>query len=88
MSRCPWAIQYGVTLHTRCIKDAGHENNPNTATHMGRGLREFPDQTIRWLNGDRRQYMTHRDDQYSWDVLPETFTDESLREFMERGPEV
>ena len=86
--RCPWAIKYGVTLCTRCIKDPGHENDANTATHTGRGLREFPDQTIRWLEGDSRQFLTDREDMHSWDEIPDSFTEEQLKEFMERGPEV
>lgn len=75
-------------MHTRCIKDVGHENDVNTATHMGRGLREFPDQTIRWLDGDRRAYLTEKDEDYSWDEIPDSFTDEDLREFMRRGPQI
>jgi hypothetical protein len=61
MERCPYAIGFGVTLHTRCAYEAGHQGN-----HQGRGLQEFPYQTIEWIPGDRREYTTELDHDYAW----------------------
>lgn len=61
--RCEWAIKYGIVLHTRCVLDAGHDG----LMHEGRGLEEFPYQTIQWLKGDRREYITTRDAMYAWE---------------------
>lgn len=62
MSRCPWAIKFGVKLHTRCKKPPDHIDN-----HVGRGLPEFEFQRIEWMAGDRREYMTERDDAHAWE---------------------
>jgi hypothetical protein len=59
--RCPWAIKYGVTLVTRCMRENGHEGS-----HVGRGLVQFPYQTVEWFEGDRRQFISERPDEYSW----------------------
>lgn len=82
MSRCTWAIQYGTTLATRCYKELGHVFDPNNGTHVGKGLIEFPYQEIRWFDGDRRQFLTEREDEYSWEALKV----EGMDEF--NGPEV
>ena len=62
MGRCPWAIRYGPTLHTRCHRDAGHAE----LSHEGKGLAQFPYQRVEWWPGDRREYRTDRPDPYSW----------------------
>lgn len=61
--RCPWAITYGVVLTTRCFKALGHED----VTHSGRGLRQFPDQVVSWIAGDRREFMSDIEDSYTWE---------------------
>lgn len=66
--RCPWAIKYGMALATRCTKDAGHEEDVNDSTHAGRGLVQYPEQTIRWLHGDTRQFTTDNEAEYSYHV--------------------
>jgi hypothetical protein len=60
--RCPVAIRFGTTLHTRCALPAGHEG-----LHEGRGLRQFSYQVIRWHPGDRREHRTARDDEHAWE---------------------
>lgn len=60
--RCRWAIAF-VSLHTRCDRDAGHED----LLHEGPGLAEFPYQRISWLPGDRREYETDRDEPAAWE---------------------
>lgn len=67
--RCPMAIKFGVTLHTRCRLDARHNTFSSTAMrqHEGRGLEHYPEQAIHWLPGDRREYETDRTDEYSWE---------------------
>lgn len=63
MSRCHVAIKYGTTLTTRCrLKDTGHEQ------HRGKGLAEFPYQEIVWLAGDRRTFLSSRDDEFAWEL--------------------
>ena len=61
--RCPYAIKFGVTLHTRCHLDAGHG-----ALHEAAGLAAFDYQRISWLTGDRREYTTDRSDERAWEV--------------------
>jgi hypothetical protein len=61
MTRCPMAVRFGVTLHTRCAYPAGHE----ALMHEGRGL--FPDQRITWAPGDVREYRTDRTDELAWE---------------------
>jgi hypothetical protein len=61
-ARCPWAIKFGTTLHTRCSKAAGHPGEE----HEGRGLAQFAYQRVSWLRGDRREYETTRDDAHAW----------------------
>lgn len=63
--RCPWAIAFGVMLHTRCQSNEGHPG-----LHEGPGLAGYPDQRIRWALGDRREYLTDRADLYAWDAPP------------------
>ena len=60
--RCPWAVKYGVTLHTRCFRQWGHPGS-----HLGRGLRDCLRQSVRWQHGDRREYLTSREDNWSWE---------------------
>jgi hypothetical protein len=73
--RCPWAIGFGTTLHTRCSLPDGHNElnmelaGEHFAGHEGRGLAEFPYQRIRWLRGDRREYETERDDVHAWEQV-------------------
>ena len=59
--RCPWAIKFGVTLHTRCQEVIGHPGS-----HAGRGLEWFPYQHIEWFPGDQREYQTDRVDEHAW----------------------
>jgi hypothetical protein len=62
--RCPWAIQFGLTLHTRCDRDAGHQG-----AHEGPGLARFPYQRVQWYPGDRREYEEHeRLDTSAWEA--------------------
>jgi hypothetical protein len=59
------------TLATRCVLPAGHGVDHPTERewwHHGPGLREFPDQRLDWMPGDRRETMTDRDDEFAWDV--------------------
>lgn len=63
--RCPWAIRFGFTLHTRCKLDAGHEG-----WHQGRGLAQFPKQVIHWAAIDCRAYQTNRGDTHAWEETP------------------
>lgn len=68
--RCPWAIRFGVVLHTRCDKLIGHLApglSVATRQHRGNGLAEFPYQRISWLPGDSREYLTQRNDKYAWE---------------------
>lgn len=74
--RCPWAIKFGTTLHTRCMLPASHGDAPtevavrlpeNSSRHIGRGLEEFSYQRIEWIPGDRREYQTERADEYAWE---------------------
>lgn len=70
VNRCRWAIRYGVTLATRCDRPAGHEEGPDGfgySSHEGHGLAEFPYQRIEWFPGDRRTFLTDRDDIASWE---------------------
>lgn len=62
MARCRWAIKFGHTLHTRCMLQADQHRE-----HTGKGLKEFPYQRITWFVGDRREYPTHRDDEFAWE---------------------
>lgn len=62
MSRCPMAIKFGVTLHTRCGLEAGHPD-----MHEGKGLEPFDFQRVSWLPGDRREYESARDDAHAWE---------------------
>lgn len=62
MGRCRWAIHFGVALHTRCFKPAGH--GPD---HVGQGLEQFTYQRIEWIAGDRREYETDRPDDFAWE---------------------
>lgn len=63
--RCPWAIKWGVTLHTRCMLAPDHTSNGGM--HQGRGLEQFSYQRIEWLPGDRREYQSSRTDEYCWE---------------------
>lgn len=63
--RCDWAIKWGVTYHTRCMRDA--HDVPTDGAHTARGLAEFPYQLITWYAGDRREYQTDREDEHSWE---------------------
>ncbi len=65
--RCHHAIKFGVTLHTRCLKDADHQDH---GSHVGRGLQEFPGQVIEWFESDRRAYLTDREEEYAWEDPP------------------
>ncbi len=71
--RCRWAIRFGVTLHTRCKREAGHgvDNHGDQLAHKGRGLEEFSYQRVEWFPGDRREYETDRSDDFAWEQ-PET----------------
>jgi len=64
--RCRHAILFGVTLTTRCDKDADHIKGPD-GWHEGPGLAEFPYQRVQWLSGDRREFLTDRDDKAAWE---------------------
>jgi hypothetical protein len=66
VKRCRHAIHWGVIQHTRCIREA----DPVHTRHSGKGLSLFPDQRIEWFEGDRRSYLTDRNDEYSWTELP------------------
>lgn len=61
--RCPWAIRFGIRLHTRCDKAMGHEDQQ----HEGPGLSQFPAQRVAWSTGDRREYLTGRGDEHAWE---------------------
>ena len=60
--RCPWAINFGGSLHTRCRWQVGHESY-----HQGNGLEQFEYQRIDWLPGDRREYETDRTEEHAWE---------------------
>jgi hypothetical protein len=62
MTRCPFAIDFGYTLTTRCKLAEGHFGN-----HEGRGLEQFPDQIVEWLPGDRREFESNRTDERAWE---------------------
>lgn len=62
-TRCRAAIKFGITLHTRC----GRDREPTHVWHEGRGLAEFPDQSVRWCEGDQRGYLTDRTDEHAWE---------------------
>lgn len=67
--RCPWAIHYGVTLHTRCDLPPDHGVTvAGPIAHEGPGLAQFPYQRVRWFPGDRREYRTERADPASWEL--------------------
>lgn len=76
--RCRWAILFGLTLHTRCGKAAGHLERGDGA-HEGRGLARFADQSVMWLPGDRREYETRRTDTHAWEGAAAVAT---FREFL------
>ena len=63
--RCSVAIKFGVTLHTRCNKAHDHCLRGDFM-HNGPGLESVPGQIIEWWDGDRRQYVTTRQDKFSW----------------------
>lgn len=58
--RCPYGLNYG-SLSTRCMFKPGH-NGP----HEGKGLRKFTYQRVRWFAGDGREFITERNDEFSW----------------------
>ena len=62
IDRCPWAIRFGVTLHTRC-----HLSKDHDGAHLGKGLAEFPYQEVEWAHADRREYPTARADEHAWE---------------------
>ena len=66
--RCPWAVRFGVILHTRCQRPAGHPGRE----HEGPGLAQFPYQRVSWLDGDRRAYRDadHADATAAWEGDP------------------
>lgn len=73
--RCPWAIHFGVNLHTRCGLREGHcEIRPGQVVqrleHTGPGMAQFPEQTVVWYHDDRRQYLTSHDSPNSWEGPP------------------
>ena len=61
--RCPWAVAFGPTLRTRCIRQEGH-----AGMHEGPGLERFAYQHISWLPGDRRQFQSSRTDEVAWET--------------------
>jgi hypothetical protein len=61
--RCPWAIKFGIGLHTRCGLPRGHAEDK----HIGPGLEEYGYQELHWFAGDSREYETDRDDQWCWE---------------------
>lgn len=63
MTRCPWAIAFGIGRATRCHKEAGHIEHD----HEGPGLPEFPYQRVAWLAGDRREFTTTIESNTSWE---------------------
>jgi hypothetical protein len=65
--RCEYAIHFGITLHTRCMLPADHVKRKATVKHIGGGLSHFPGQTLEWLPGDRREYVTDRTDKFTWE---------------------
>lgn len=67
MKRCPYAIKAGITLTTRCMEDDSHLLDERN--HVGKGLAEFPYQRIEWLPGDRREFITERDDEFAWEEV-------------------
>jgi hypothetical protein len=63
-ARCKFAVQFGQSLATRCRLNRGHHD----PLHVGRGLRRFPDQAVRWLAGDRREFLTETNHEHAWDL--------------------
>lgn len=62
MNRCRYAINFGLTLTTRCMLAEGHDD-----IHVGKGLEQFSYQTIEWSPGDRREFQTDRGDEHAWE---------------------
>lgn len=60
-NRCAYAILYGATLQTRCMKVAGHGGQ-----HTGKGLKKFPYQRIEWFAGDAREYVSDKEHEWTW----------------------
>lgn len=84
--RCPWAVKFGVTLTTRCIRGAGHgvdAPDDHETLHEGRGLPQFEYQRIQWLPGDRREFKTTRDDKHAWEDLGSHLSAVETAEFNE-----
>lgn len=65
MARCPYAIRF-VTLNTRCRLKEGHIES-GLEFHEATGLAQFASyQKFSWLPGDRREYLTDREDTCAW----------------------
>jgi hypothetical protein len=62
--RCTWAINIGGTLHTRCLLEVDHGTVLHPM-HTARGLTEPT--RISWFPGDRREYITDRQDEHAWE---------------------
>lgn len=62
--RCRKALVMDDTLATRCKLNRDHAG----PIHIARGRAELPDQSVRWLDGDRRQFDTDIPDRHAWEV--------------------
>lgn len=58
-------MRFGVYHSTRCGRRIGHTEE----THLGPGLALYGAQEIEWFPGDRREYITCRDEQCAWEGL-------------------
>lgn len=65
-ARCPAAVHIGVRMCSRCYFLAGH-----SGPHIARGAARYPAQRIQWVDGDRRQFLSERTDDYAWDQTRE-----------------
>lgn len=74
--RCPWAVRFGATLASRCRLDADH----GSARHEAGGLAQFPYQKVNWFRGDRREFLSDRDDVNTWTEPVDPANDSAMRE--------
>jgi hypothetical protein len=68
--RCRSAVSL-ITMATRCILPPGHgvEELPSLPWfHQGKGLPKYPDQRIDWMPGDRREFVSDREDEAAWET--------------------
>lgn len=67
--RCPYALHWGITQHTRCMLRRDHVKRRATEMHEGRGYKHLPNQVVKWFPADPSEYLTDRKNAHTWEEV-------------------